>query len=213
MMLDPGPSKGLPVRMLVGGIDPDRRMADPRRAMSRLLALALCLALAGCGADATRPTPAPTFESQRAGDLDGPFQLVFELPRTRWKADEPIDGVASLAVIDGVGADLGGSGGGVFVFDFAEMNGTRHVGGASTADCAPYRLEVGKPMTSHITKSGGFDGNDPNAAFYRAFLADPIVRLPAGDWTITVVASFVEGKGCSGASRNLSAPILIHVTP
>ena len=82
-----------------------------------------------------------------------------------------------------------------------------------TADCAPYRLEPGRPLTSAITKSGGYSADDPNAAFYRAFLADPVVSLPAGDWRITAGASLVEGEGCSGASRNLSAPITVHVTP
>jgi hypothetical protein len=44
-------------------------------------------------------------------------------------------------------------------------------------------------------------------------LAHPVVRLPAGDWTISAVASFVEGKGCSGASRMMAATVVVHITP
>ena len=181
--------------------------------MSRLLTLGLCLAIAGCGADATTPPPSQGSALQRAEDREGAFRLTFEVPRTSWKADEPIDGLASLAVVGGNGAEFGASGGGVFGFEFREVSGTRQVAAVWAADCAPYRLEVGTTMTSRITKSGGFSAEHPNAAFIRAFLADPIVRLPAGDWTITALAQFVEGRGCSGASRTLAAPILVHVTP
>ncbi len=73
-----------------------------------------------------------------------------------------------------------------------------------TADCAPYRLEAGQPLASGIKKSGAFSDDDPEAAFTRAFLGDPVVSLPAGDWRITAGASLVEGEGCSGASRNLA---------
>jgi hypothetical protein len=149
----------------------------------------------------------------RASDTQGAFRLTFELPKTTFRAGEPIEGRATLAVIGGAGVPFGSSGGGPFVFTFAEIGGTRNVGGAMTADCAPYRLEPGRPLTSPITKSGGYSGDDPNDAFYSAFLADPVVSLPAGDWRITAGATLVEGEGCSGASRNLSAPITVHVTP
>jgi hypothetical protein len=69
-----------------------------------------------------------------------------------------------------------------------------------------------KSLTSPIKKFGAFSDDQPDAAFYRAFLADPVVRLPAGDWAISAVASFVEGKGCSGASRMMTATVTVHVT-
>jgi hypothetical protein len=181
--------------------------------MHRYQTLALCLVIAGCAGAAPAPTSAPSSTPRHAEDVQGPFRLVFELAATTWKAGDPIDGVATLALVNGAAVDLGGSGGGLFGFDFAEVNGTRHVASVSTADCAPYRLEPTKPMTSVIRKSGGFSADDPDAAFYRAFLTDPVVRLPAGDWKITAIASFVEGKGCSGASRTLNAPIRVHIGP
>jgi hypothetical protein len=83
----------------------------------------------------------------------------------------------------------------------------------ATAIEAPYRLDPGRPMTSAITKSGGFSDDDPDAAFYREFLNGTPVRLPAGDWRITSGASLVEGEGCIGASRNLAAAIVVHILP
>ena len=184
-------------------------MADAARL--RLLAV-LVVVVAACAA----PTPTPSSSAVQAGgaratDSEGAFQLTFELPRTTYRAGEAIDGLATLGVMGNAPVLFGSSGGGPFVFDFAEINGRRRVGGAMTADCAPYRLDPGRPMTSSITKSGGYSGDDPDAPFYSAFIADPVVRLPVGDWTITAVASLVEGEGCSGASRNLTAPIVVHI--
>ena len=182
--------------------------------MRRLVAFAPCLVVAGCAVGPAAPTSAPSStSSQHAEDHQGSFQLVFELPRGTWKAGDAIDGVATLALVSGSGVDLGGAGNGLFGFDFAEVDGSRHVEPAWDTVCAPYRLEPGKPMTSAIKKSGGFSADQPDADFYRSFLTDPVVHLPAGDWSISAIASFVEGKGCSGQSHTMRATIVVHVTP
>lgn len=182
--------------------------------MRQLLAFALSLVIvAGCGsATDTAPPASSPLAPVRAQDQQGPFRLVFELPSGTWRAGDPIDGIASLEVIGG-GVDLGGSGGGLLGFSFAEVGGSRRIDPIWTADCAPYRLEPGKPVTSGITKSGAFIPGDPNADFYRAFIADPLVHLPAGDWTISATTTFVEGVGCSGQSRTMTATVPVHVTP
>jgi hypothetical protein len=178
-------------------------------------AIAFALVVGACdGSSAPSPaTASPDGPAQRVSDVQGAFQLTFELPRTTFRAGEPIDGLATLGVIGDGAIAFGSSGGGPFVFDFAEIEGGRHVGGVMDGACAAYRLEPGRPMTSEITKSGAFSAEDPEAAFYRTFLSDPVVSLPAGDWRITAAAALVEGKGCSGASRNLAAPITVRVTP
>ena len=192
-------------------------MKRQHRLVQRLAATALAVGvLLGACAGPTPPSPAsqPVGAAQRGSDVRGPFQLTFELPRTTYRAGEAIEGRVTLGVTGGAAVAFGSSGGGPFVFDFAEVIGRRHVGGAMTADCAPYRLEPGRPMASAITKSGGFSADDPEAAFYRAFLdGNPVVSLPPGDWRITAGASLVEGEGCSGASRSLAVPIVVHVLP
>jgi hypothetical protein len=179
-----------------------------------ILAVALCLAVIGCSA--TTPTPANPSQAvptpAQATDTQGRYRLVFELPRTDWRASDAITGLATLSLIGSGGVDFGSSGAGPLGFGFDEVGGSRQMGPIWTADCMYGRLESGQPKASPITKSGGFIGEDPNVAFYRSFFADPLVHLPAGDWTITAVANFVEGSGCSGASYTLKAAVLVHVT-
>lgn len=182
--------------------------------MRRLVTFALGLVLAGCAAGTAAPTPAPgSTSNQRGEEHQGPFQLVFEVSRGTWKAGEAIDGVATLALVSGSGVDLGGSGVGLLGFDFAEVDGSRHVEPTWTADCATYRLDLGKPITSPIKKSGGFIADQPDADFYHSFLADPVVRLPTGDWNMTAIAEFIAGQGCSGPSHTMRATVRVHITP
>lgn len=198
-----------------------------RFAASVLVALAVVSSCSGGGvptgstpgtsAQSTSSAPgesaSPTSSTARAETTEGPFRLVFELPKDTWRADEAIAGVATLSLVDGTGVNLGGSGSGLIGFGIDEVDGSRHMEPVFTFDCAPYRLEAGKPMTSPIQKSGGYSEDEPNAEFYRSFFADPAVHLPPGDWKISAVASFVEGQGCSGQSHDMRASILVHVLP
>jgi hypothetical protein len=177
-------------------------------------AFLLCLAVAGCAAISAAPTSTPSATANpQAADHQGSFNLAFELPRTTWKAGEAIDGAATLSVTKARGVDLGGSGSGLIGFDFAELNGSRHVQPAQTSDCRPYRLDPGAAISSPISKSGGFYPEQPDFEFYRSFLTDPMVHLPAGEWTITAVATFSEGQGCSGQFRTMRAGVRIRITP
>jgi hypothetical protein len=171
--------------------------------------------LAGsCGSSpSTSPTPTPETVPGHAEAVDGRFRLTFDLPKTTWSVADAIAGTATLALLGGGSVELGGSGQGLFGFAFDEIGGRRHMVPAWTADCRPYRLEAGQPMTSAILKSGGFAGDDPEAAFYRAFFQDPLLHLPAGQWRITAVASFLEGRDCSGPDHDVQAAILVLVTP
>jgi hypothetical protein len=165
----------------------------------------------GCAAG---PTPTPiAAQPGHAEAGQGRFRLTFDLPTTSWSAREPIQGTASLEVLGNTGADIGGSGTGLFGFGFVEVGGRRHLEPGFTADCRAYRLEVGHPTVSPIVKSGGFASDDPDAAFYRAFFQDPLVHLPTGQWQIVAVASFVEGRDCSGPSHTIQAPIDVLVVP
>lgn len=167
-----------------------------------------------CNPSLSTPSPSGPNEVQRADDLQGPFQLVFELPKDTWRTNEAIIGLATLSLVEGSEVDLSGGGGGLLRgFEFTEVNGTRHVEPVWTTECGRYRLEPGKPISSSITKSGGFISDQPEADFYREFFKDPAVRLPAGDWTITAIASFTEGLDCRGPSHTLRATILVHITP
>jgi hypothetical protein len=81
-----------------------------------------------------------------------------------------------------------------------------------TADCKSYHFDAGQSMSSPIKKSGGYSGDASPTDFNRWFMTDPLVHLPVGDWTITAVASLVDGYGCSGAAYTLRAAVHVHIT-
>ena len=146
-----------------------------------------------------------------AEDTAGSFRLSFDMPTTTWRPDQGMIGTAELALIDGPAVDIGGSGGGAIVFSVAEVDGRRAFGGGMTADCWTRELALGRPETTGLVKSGGFAADDPDAAFFQAFFADPEYRLPKGEWDITASASFIEGEGCQGEAYSLSATIRVKV--
>lgn len=180
--------------------------------MRPLIGLALCLALVACGS--AQPTPATSaLPGADAAQLQAPYLVTLDLPHDTWKAGEPITGTASLSLVQGAGADVGGAGGGLLAFEYASVDGVHHIEPVSDAACAAYHLVGGAPMTAPLSHSGAFYPEQPDFEFNRAFLTAPDVRLPAGDWNISAIASFVEGQGCSGADRTIKATLTIHVTP
>jgi hypothetical protein len=147
-----------------------------------------------------------------ASDAGGRFRLDFELPKATYREDEAVEGIATLRLLGPGALTLGTSGDGPLTFGIRELTGTRDMGPASRASCGTFDIGEGTPVTSTITKSGGWAADDPNAAFYKAFFQDEQVHLPPGTWEITAYASFSKA-GCEGGSQELSAPIRIEVVP
>jgi hypothetical protein len=159
-------------------------------------------------------TPNAAAEELRAeaNDPAGPYKLTFEFPKSVWAAGEPITARAELSYI-GVGqSKITGAGGSPIGFSLDEVNGSRDMGGASTADCAAYTVGSLQPVATGLQKSGAWTPDDPNAAFWQAWFADRSgYTLPAGDWDITAEAHFSVG-GCSGPDHHLKVTLRIHVT-
>lgn len=184
-----------------------------------VLAITVSLVAFACAAEpGASPSPSPAVGSPAAAQAEaseGPFKLAFTLRATSWSASEAIDGTASLSVAAPV--EVGGSGGGLLGFSYEEIGGLgRHMEWAETADCRPYQLDPAQPIMSGLTKAGGYDAQASGADFYASFFADPVVHLPAGTWTITALASFIDfskDQGCKLPSHGLSAPVTIHVAP
>ncbi len=143
----------------------------------------------------------------------GPFRLELSLPKTVWSVGEAIEGEAILSLASGPGRDLGGSGSGLLLFGFEEIGGKRLIQPAMSSDCAGYRLEPDTPMRSPLQKSGGWSADDPDAAFYQAFFADPLIRLPPGEWRVSAIATFINGFGCDGNAVSMETWIDIRVVP
>jgi hypothetical protein len=184
---------------------------------SRLAPAAMLIALvaAACGGN---PVPSLVAQAlpdgpQTASDAEGRFRLDFALPQRRFTEADDIKGIATLSMFGPGAGTIAASGGGPIGFGIAEVEGTRVMGPASSADCASFEIVNGSPITSGIKKSGGWSGEDRNAAFYEAFFTDrEELHLPAGAWDITAYASFSEGD-CGPSPHELSAPIRIEVVP
>jgi hypothetical protein len=209
--------------------------------MRRLSVIALILTTAACsspgdallvptgGASPSTPTasaptqPAASAPNESSGspepangtaeDVDGRFRLTFTLPRATWASGESITGEAALALLEGDPAELGVAGNGPIEFMFQEVGGRREIGPAWDTVCASAGLASDSPITRPIRKSGGYANDQPDADFYRSFFADPLVRLPAGDWDISAIAEFFDGRDCGAADHHsMRATLRVHVT-
>jgi len=180
--------------------------APPHAAYRTALSL-LVLVLAACGRVEVPGSP-PIQNTTRTEDL----QLTLALPKTVWAAGEPITGAAALLVLDEGVTEASGSGSGLILFDFEELDGTRRMLAPRTMDCRPYRLKPGVPIPMPLQVSGGsWDAGDPHAEFYRQFLSDRTVRLPAGEWRISSTAALIPAPECAAAEVMATVHVDISV--
>jgi hypothetical protein len=172
------------------------RRVQGRRSIASLGAWALValLVLASCAQEQrpemSEPTGGPIVVE---GRQDG-FLLSLRVSGDTVDAGAPI-GIDAILTWDGpaVRATVWASGSGVVSFGLRQLDGDIALGGAMTADCAVHEFDRLTPVAIPFRKSGGFSEDDPNADFYRAFFADPILRLPAGRWRVSAIASgFLE---------------------
>ena len=197
-----------------------RASRRPRR--PRLAVLLACAVVATTGCSTAPPSgpiggpslgpsdaPAPVVASAR----DGPFSLELRAPHPRWKAGQPIDVGVRLAY-DGPGSEVTvhGSGSGLVLPSLRQLDGRLNMGASGQADCVPYTLQRGQNEIA-FAHSIVYPGDDPDAAIYQAYAADPLLHLPAGTWRITASSGFNEGPGCGGTWRKLTAEITIVVDP
>jgi hypothetical protein len=157
------------------------------RSSGRAGALLACLALAAAGCDLSTALTAPTAPVNANAIADG-FVLETSLPKARWAAGEVIPVTTTFTW---TGADpqktVWTFGGGPVIFELRQLDGPLfQTGGAHTADCAPRTFSQGAATPIPFQKSAAWDDNDPNAAFYRPYAADPLLRLPAGRWELRV---------------------------
>jgi hypothetical protein len=163
---------------------------------------------------ALAPSPAPTALSSHAETTLGDFKLTFDVPKTTWTSSESISGTSRLEYLGSGPSALSGSIGGPLGFELNEVNGTRNLGPVYDDACAFKAIDKGFAVTAALRKDGGYDADLPSASFYASFFADPLYRLPPGDWEISAWADFEsDPHGCSGPEYKLKATIRVHVTP
>lgn len=150
-----------------------------------------------------------------ATTTDGPFQLSVRSAQARYAPDEPIEIEAALTyqgsepsidISHAIGARSSPLG-----FGIAEpVVGDLHLGTGWEAMCNRSTLNAGSPMTVPFQKGGAWSGDHPRAEEYRAYVADPVLRLAAGTWHVYAVAEFSIGE-CSANQTELRVEIEIQV--
>ncbi len=129
-------------------------------------------------------------------------------------AGTPID-ISAILTWEGVApaATIWGSAGGPVSFSVAQIDGDIKVMAAMDAACAPHGYTRLAPAAIPFVKSGGYSADDPNAGFYRAYFADPLLRLPEGNWRVTAnVSGYLKECEIGGpeVSINLEAELLVR---
>lgn len=185
------------------------------RLRAAVLGLTVVLA-AACGStpSSSASSDGPIGRSVR----EAPFALELVVGKARYAPDQPIEAQATLHFLGPEGRiEISGSGDGPIFFRLEEVDGPRDMGPAWSDDCASHT--IAGTVTRPFIKGGGWSADDPNAAFYRAFFADPLFRLPAGRWRISAIADFYAMPGrpdlrCGDAQHwTIEAGVEIEVAP
>lgn len=186
------------------GMQPRASAATGIPVIAALMLLVACSSPAGPSAGA-RDGPAS------GSDSDGTFTLEIRVEDGAVAGEEPIVVEATLGHAGADDIVLAGSGSGVVFFTVTRLeDGLTSGPPAIQGDCAQHVFEAGQTQVVGFSKSGGFSADDPNAAFMRAYLADPDLRLPAGTWRIEATTTASVGE-CGGVPVELRAFVDVAV--
>lgn len=164
-----------------------------------------------CGASTTTPNDVPP-DPITASAVDGRFEVRFTVDRATLKTGDNISGSAELWLKAGGSGTMSGSSD-LFGFEFVEVGGQqRAVTPVVSADCSPHQLGSNHPLRSPIMKSGAVQEGNANADFVRQFLEADGIHLPAGQWEITAIAGFIEGRACAGLPHTIRATVRVTVS-
>jgi len=170
------------------------------------------------------PTPSPTdppAPTERANPeqsttvRDGDFELTLRSDKTYYLPDEPIDvtgtltylGTEDIVTVNHSSTGLVRFGVREPIFGVVELT-TRY----DLADCGKRTdIERGAPVEQPFGKTGIFPSDHPEAEAFRAFMKDPVLRLPTGTWHIYAKAGFGPVCGGSSPAASLEAEITIEV--
>ncbi len=147
-----------------------------------------------------------------AVDRDGPFSLTMTVERTQYRVDEPIDAVATFAYAGPKAwEELSGSGSGPILFGIEQSDGPIDNGFWQHDDCKRHVLERDGPLVQGFQKGAAFGASDPMADFWRDYVAEPDLRLPAGHYRLTALVELIVGRGCDGPPLDLRASVEVTV--
>ena len=175
-----------------------------------LTALAVVALASGCAPAAPTFSLPEALERRSTASSHG-IELSLEVASTSVRAAEEIVASATLTNLGATEVTLFSSGSGPVAFSVERLENDVRVDAGWTLDCAPYELPSGELVLIAFSKSGGWDPQGPNVAFYEAYFAEPALRLPAGTWRIT--AHLHGGIGdCGGDSVEVDTSVVVRVS-
>lgn len=178
------------------------------------LAFGLVAVLVACAGETSPSSPAEDGPVSVTA-ADAGFRLTLESSGRTFVDGQPIEVRATLVYEgDAPEATVWGSGDGPVFFSLSQVDGPIVIGSAASDDCTNRVFARGVPVPFPFVKSGGFSNDDPNAAFYRAFFADPQLRLPAGTWRIVGQATgYLAPCEMEAPTLDVRTEIQVVVTP
>ena len=105
-----------------------------------------------------------------------------------------------------------GSGSGLVLFSWEQLDGRLRQEAVATSDCVPYSIKRVEALVVPFAKTGAYQGDDPAVGFWQQYFADPVLRLPAGRYRIHALPNLTIGE-CGGPEHRLDASVEITVIP
>jgi hypothetical protein len=143
--------------------------------------------------------------------VEGDFRLELWTDRKTYTTDDPISIAATLTYIGPEASVTLYHADPMLTFLLNEQAGTRSMGGGVDDVCQQTVARRNEAITIPYTKSAAWTPDDPNAAFYQAWMRDPVLRLPAGTWTVVVLGE-ASVNTCGGRDVSLGQKLDISVT-
>lgn len=183
--------------------------------MRRLAFVAATMLAVGCNSTAP-PSPAATAPLAVARDASFELTVGLAVPVAGFKSGDPIPIDAAYQFLGPEPSLVAGSAypSGVY-FSLEQLDGPLdQAGGVNDLMCLSTPLTQGVLVHVPFYKSGAYSASDPNAAFWDRYFADPMLRLPAGQWRITAhldASLGLAGVPCAGEAHTLAASVTFHV--
>jgi hypothetical protein len=136
------------------------------------------------------------------------------VPADHFAVGQAIDVRTTLTWTGGApNVTIWGSGMGPVGFLFEELTGPkRTIGGVMTSDCSRHSYDRGVATAIPLGKSAAWGPDDPDAAFFQEFSADPVLHLPAGRWRITAdLSGYLAQCDANAPGISLKAVLEIEV--
>jgi WD40-like Beta Propeller Repeat len=156
-------------------------------------------------------SPSPTASGQMAVIEEQGLRLELRTDRTTYTEDEPISVSATLTYLGPEQSVTLYHGNPMITFDLVELSGQRVMMGTVDAVCRQTVATRGQPISIPFVKGASWTADDPNAAFYQDWIADPVLQLPVGSWNVLAEGQF-SLDGC-GNPINIGQKLTVTVTP